>query len=96
MLHWAWADGEPLGPYCRRQVDPRLRPSERLAKDRFAADSPLEEGVYCELVSESEISEVSISVGFWAILVSVIGCFSVRNADKRYLFSQQPDPSSRR
>jgi hypothetical protein len=38
----AWADGEPLGPYCRRQVDPRLRPSERLAKYRFAADSPLE------------------------------------------------------
>jgi hypothetical protein len=24
----------------------------------FALDSPLEEGVYCELVSESEISEV--------------------------------------
>jgi hypothetical protein len=30
----------------------------------------LEEGVYCELVSESEISEVSIPVRFWAILVS--------------------------
>jgi hypothetical protein len=37
---------------------------------RFAHDSPLEEGVYCELVSESEISEVSIPVRFWAILVS--------------------------
>ena len=37
---------------------------------RFASDSPLEEGVYCELVSESEISEVSIPVRFWAILVS--------------------------
>jgi hypothetical protein len=36
----------------------------------FARDSPLEEGVYCELVSESEISEVSIPVRFWAILVS--------------------------
>jgi hypothetical protein len=33
-------------------------------------DSPLEGGVYCELVSESEISGVSISVRFWAILVS--------------------------
>jgi hypothetical protein len=39
-------------------------------KLRFACDSPLEEGVYCELVSESEISEVSIPVRFWAILVS--------------------------
>ena len=37
---------------------------------KFAADSLLEEGVYCELVSESEISEVSIPVRFWAILVS--------------------------
>ena len=37
---------------------------------KFASDSPLEEGVYCELVSESEISEVSIPVRFWAILVS--------------------------
>jgi hypothetical protein len=37
---------------------------------RFAPDSLLEEGVYCELVSESEISEVSIPVRFWAILVS--------------------------
>jgi len=36
----------------------------------FAQDSPVEEGVYCELVSESEISEVSIPVRFWAILVS--------------------------
>ena len=36
----------------------------------FAPDSTLEEGVYCELVSESEISEVSIPVRFWAILVS--------------------------
>ena len=36
----------------------------------FAHDSALEEGVYCELVSESEISEVSIPVRFWAILVS--------------------------
>jgi hypothetical protein len=35
-----------------------------------AIDSALEEGVYCELVSESEISEVSIPVRFWAILVS--------------------------
>jgi hypothetical protein len=33
-------------------------------------DSLVEEGVYCELVSESEISEVSIPVRFWAILVS--------------------------
>jgi len=39
-------------------------------KLRFAVDSPVEEGVYCELVSESEISEVSIPVRFWAILVS--------------------------
>jgi hypothetical protein len=37
---------------------------------KFALDSLLEEGVYCELVSESEISEVSIPVRFWAILVS--------------------------
>jgi hypothetical protein len=40
------------------------------ARLSFARDSPLEEGVYCELVSESEISEVSIPVRFWAILVS--------------------------
>jgi hypothetical protein len=39
-------------------------------RNRKFADSPLEEGVYCELVSESEISEVSIPVRFWAILVS--------------------------
>jgi hypothetical protein len=39
---------------------------------RFTAETDwlLEEGVYCELVSESEISEVSIPVRFWAILVS--------------------------
>ena len=41
----------------------------RIEKVGFV-DSPLEEGVYCELVSESEISEVSIPVRFWAILVS--------------------------
>jgi hypothetical protein len=53
------------------------RPAEDVARHRnvdvvfrFARDSPLEEGVYCELVSESEISEVSIPVRFWAILVS--------------------------
>jgi hypothetical protein len=38
--------------------------------EEVAHDSALEEGVYCELVSESEISEVSIPVRFWAILVS--------------------------
>ena len=32
-------------------------------------DSPLEEGVYCEPVSENKISGVSISVRSWAILV---------------------------
>jgi hypothetical protein len=37
---------------------------------RFAPDSLLEEGVHCELVSEIKISGVSISVRFWAILVS--------------------------
>jgi hypothetical protein len=46
------------------------RTASSLKRDRRFADSPLEEGVYCELVSESEISEVSIPVRFWAILVS--------------------------
>ena len=45
-------------------------PGGLIEEVRFARDSPLEEGVYCELVSESEISEVSIPVRFWAILVS--------------------------
>ena len=44
--------------------------AQRSAGVKFAMDSLLEEGVYCELVSESEISEVSIPVRFWAILVS--------------------------
>jgi len=39
-------------------------------RDRWFADSLLEEGVYCELVSKSEISGVLIPVRFWAILVS--------------------------
>ena len=42
----------------------------KVGSRKFALDSALEEGVYCELVSESEISEVSIPVRFWAILVS--------------------------
>jgi len=37
---------------------------------KFASDLPLEEGVCCELVSESETSGVLIPVRFWAILVS--------------------------
>jgi hypothetical protein len=41
-----------------------------MLRDRKFADSSLEEGVYCELVSENKISGVSISVRFWAILVS--------------------------
>jgi hypothetical protein len=41
----------------------------------FAPDSPLEEGVHCELVSESEISGVSIPMRFWVILPSYFGHF---------------------
>jgi hypothetical protein len=54
-----------------RACTPPLSEAQQVfERDRGFADSPLEEGVYCELVSESEISEVSIPVRFWAILVS--------------------------
>jgi len=59
----------PLRPGYRTQRG-RCNRAIRPIPVRFADDSPVEEGVYCELVSESEISEVSIPVRFWAILVS--------------------------
>ena len=42
------------------------RADQHHLRRRFVPDSPLEEGVYCELVSESEISEVSIPDN-WAV-----------------------------
>ena len=43
MLHRAWADGEPLGPDRRCQIDPRLRPCRETALDmvRHFADRPI-------------------------------------------------------
>ena len=43
---------------------------DRRRKPKFAVDSPLEEAVYCELVSDT-VSR--FSKGFWAILVSLVG-----------------------
>jgi len=57
-----WRLGLLLSPSIGLELD--------LVGNRFVADSPLEEGVYCELVSKSEISSFLIPVRFWAILVS--------------------------